>query len=1550
MLSMHLFLFCPDGNVLSLYLPNKLEGRYKFDSGSVRAELPFYVEAKGNQWVLYSGDNAEFCELDSSNGNAKPVGKALILGNYVSKLLIYQNSVYIAYAELVRDGDNTLIPYYFEPIPIEFTIGRNQDNLIVYTQPNVSRCHASIRWDGKNWEVSDAGSTNGVYVNGKREKHKTLQLGDTIFIVGLYIIVGTNYFAINNANNRVSINTPHIRRITSLDKNNVVFSKPSPAMAESRVFDRPPRKLIKVDPDPIEIEMPPIKMHANSIPLMLRLGSPLVTGGRSLISGNFVSAITSMLIPSMTQGMTEKDRKEYEAKRQERYGVYLTEKSDEIEKERAFEIGALNNAHPCVMEALSFAIDKNRLWERRTIDEDFLSIRIGTGEIPLIAQRVFEKKKLELEQDKLVDRMYELAEKTVTLPEAPITLSFIEDYIVGAKGERDVVVQLVRNMILQLVSTHSYDELKICVLADHEYEDEFDFVRYLRHNWDDDMSVRFFCLTQEDTQPLSDYFKRKEEAYFGGNASSKQKFPKNAPAVIIFALNKSLFERLEFLKEVLNDQEYHGISLFTAFEGLPKECTKIIETDTPIRMIDLRHPENDEVRFSLDEYDETIADGCIRELYRTKLKSKLEVSSLPSMMTFLEMFRVGRVEHLNPLARWKENNPIKSLAAPIGVGTDGSLFTLDLHEKRQGPHGLIAGMTGSGKSEFIITYILSMAVNYSPQEVAFILIDYKGGGLTDAFEDKSRGIHLPHVVGTITNLDGAAIQRSLMSINSELKRRQSVFKKAKSIANEGTMDIYDYQKLYRAGVVSEPMPHLFIISDEFAELKKQQPEFMDELISTARIGRSLGVHLILATQKPGGVVNDQIWSNTKFRVCLKVQDRSDSMEMLKRPEAAELKHTGRFYLQVGYNEYFALGQSAWCGAGYFPQDEVSKEEDTSVSFVDNAGRTILNAKAKTEKRSAASKQIVAIVKYLSDLAIREKIEPRSLWMDPLPAKLDYSSLAVARSTDIIATIGMVDDPERQVQYPMSIDLGALHHILLVGGSGSGKSTLLRTMLYSLVNQYSPEDLNYYIVDLSAGAMSAMSAMPHCGAYITEENESDFDRLLNLIKNMIAERKKLFAQAGVFGFAAYRKVARLPLVLFIIDSWMNISAYQKSQNYTLAIGDYMRDAANYGIRFVLTINHINELSSRAKQEIDYRLILQPQDKFDCNDVLNVRGSMLPPQLAGRGVCVIDGRPLEFHTAVPYCDKNDSEQNARLKNLGAQLAEKYSGCRSVIKLPMMDSLIEYGEFCDGVDTDRIPLGLSMDTMDKVSIPLQQLYTVSLFFGNPIGIRPVVSNLLYAFYRENADLIIMRRQADTIFDLRAEEQIRDLYGSRVSFLNCTGEDLTTLDDKIIENISNTKAQHRNEYCEKNGIPATDRGRTKKAARYIREHSNPLFVFIESFSDFLKLEMTEEQKAEFAALFEQIKGYNVYFFGGFYPEDESQATKPLFRSFTKEDFALLFGGKFHTAWCTSLPMDYKRMEKVNPNYDRFVMKYHNECHRMIMPCGELITAFSDPDENDII
>ena len=232
------------------------------------------------------------------------------------------------------------------------------------------------------------------------------------------------------------------------------------------------------------------------------------------------------------------------------------------------------------------------------------------------------------------------------------------------------------------------------------------------------------------------------------------------------------------------------------------------------------------------------------------------------------------------------------MAAPIGVKRNDEIVSLNISDKGNGhgPHGLVAGTTGSGKSEILQTYILSIATLFHPYDVGFVIIDFKGGGMANQFAD------LPHLIGTITNIDGREINRSLLSIKAELVKRQEMFSAA------GVNHINDYIKLFKAGKVTKPMPHLIMIVDEFAELKAEYPDFMKELISAARIGRTLGVHLILATQKPAGVVDAQIWSNSKFKLCLKVQTKEDSNEVLKSPLAAEIVEPGRAYFQVGNNE------------------------------------------------------------------------------------------------------------------------------------------------------------------------------------------------------------------------------------------------------------------------------------------------------------------------------------------------------------------------------------------------------------------------------------------------------------------------------------------------------------------------------------------------------------------------------------------------------------------------------------------------------------------------
>ena len=322
------------------------------------------------------------------------------------------------------------------------------------------------------------------------------------------------------------------------------------------------------------------------------------------------------------------------------------------------------------------------------------------------------------------------------------------------------------------------------------------------------------------------------------------------------------------------------------------------------------------------------------------------------------------------------------------------------------------------------------------------------------------------------------MDRTLVSIDSEVRRRQRVFNEARDLLGESTIDIYKYQKFYREGKLKEPVPHLIIVCDEIAELKSQQPDFMENLISIARIGRSLGVHLILATQKPSGVVNEQIWSNSKFRVCLKVQDKSDSMEMLKREEAASLKQVGRFYLQVGYNEMFALGQSAWCGAKYFPSDKVKKNIDRAVDFINNYGYVIKSIQGSSgNKGEAKGEELANILNYIIEAAKIENV------------KAD-------------AIIGEYDNPSNQSQHLLKVNLNNDGNIIVYGAQGADREMFLSSIIYSTITKHDSEEINYYIIDYGSESLRKYMNLPHIGGIVFAQEEEKYNNLLKMIREEI----------------------------------------------------------------------------------------------------------------------------------------------------------------------------------------------------------------------------------------------------------------------------------------------------------------------------------------------------------------------------------------------------------------------------------------------------------------
>ena len=383
---------------------------------------------------------------------------------------------------------------------------------------------------------------------------------------------------------------------------------------------------------------------------------------------------------------------------------------------------------------------------------------------------------------------------------------------------------------------------------------------------------------------------------------------------------------------------------YQKISDLPNRCNYIIcDNDEFSGIYDIGAKGGTRTPVNFDKVTSEELEAFSRRMMNIEIAETEVGGEMPSSLDFFEMYGVNSLKDFAVLDRWKKNRTYDSMKALIGKKAGNVDCYLDIHEKYHGPHGLVAGTTGSGKSETLQTYMLSLAINFSPDDIAFFVIDFKGGGMANLFSD------LPHSIGQISNLSGNQVHRAMVSIKSENMRRQRIF------SENGVNNINNYTKLLKNGEASLPVPHLFIIIDEFAELKKEEPEFMKELISVAQVGRSLGVHLILATQKPNGTVDDNIWSNSKFRLCLRVQDRQDSKDMLHKPDAAYITQAGRGYLQVGSDEVYDYFQSGWSGAVYSENEEDSTSDMVILLGLDGQTAMVGN-KTKIQQKEAREKQ------------------------------------------------------------------------------------------------------------------------------------------------------------------------------------------------------------------------------------------------------------------------------------------------------------------------------------------------------------------------------------------------------------------------------------------------------------------------------------------------------------------------------------------------------------------------------------------------------------------
>lgn len=1084
-----------------------------------------------------------------------------------------------------------------------------------------------------------------------------------------------------------------------------------------RLVHRPPEDPIVIDAASTREDKRAGQLAKLIVPPVLMLA---VTGGMAVMNGNplmvLTSGVTSLVTVSFSVHGFLKDRRraaQERAAQEAAYRAHLDRRAVEIHAARDRQRRGALYHHPDLAEISALASAHSpRVFEKTAQHHDFLHYRLGLGTVPASSAVDHPARDAAGAGTELEELAQHLGSTSATLDAMPIGADLVHGPV-GYVGPRRLVIEQLQLLVHQLAYFHSYHDVQLIMVFPESERDDWSWMRWYRHSSLQDVNLRGFVYDQRSRDQvlstLNQILKARRNARAEERGGRSTTF---APHYVVMILDETLVQDhvvAEFLREDPTDLGCSVVVVQETLSGLSDSVTTVVDVrDRESGVLVLEQGELVNTPFALDHlpagFDpehlpRTV--GALRHVQDLR-------SSIPESVTFLELYGVERVDELGVTGRWAANSPHRTLGVPLGLRGPGDVVKLDLHEKAHGPHGLVAGTTGSGKSEIVQSYILSLAVNFHPHDVAFLLIDYKGGGMANLFAD------LPHLLGAITNLDGAQSMRALVSINAELKRRQRVF------SEHGVNHVNQYQKLVKNGDATEPMPHLFLISDEFAELKSEQPEFMDELISTARIGRSLGIHLILATQKPSGVVNDQIWSNSKFKLALKVADKSDSMEIIKTPDAAEITLPGRSYLQVGNNEIYELFQSAWSGADYEPDKEDNHQEDHAIYAINDLGQYEilthdLSGLDGAETVKEIPTELEAVVAGIREAALAAGITPVARpWLPPLPERIDVTGLHHPEfaacwqqpKAPLEPTVGRVDIPRMQTQETLRLELSKDGHLALFASPGYGKSTFLQTVVLDLARTHSPAHLHVYLLDFGTNGLLPLRGLPHVADTVTVDDAIKAEKLIARIRGEIRRRKQLLSEYAVASLDMYERASgRIePYLLLVVDGFDGLKGAKGDEAVTDLLYAVAREGAGLGIHLLLTAGRHASLRNNLAANIKRQIALKLNDDGDARTIVG-RTSLQVDDLPGRGMIKLD-QPEIFQTALPAAGEDMLAIIEAIRAEAAQMDAHWQGVRPQ-PIPMVPDVLTLADLTGRrestrlVAEGRLPVGLDCEAVQPVGL---------------------------------------------------------------------------------------------------------------------------------------------------------------------------------------------------------------------------------------------------------
>ena len=1111
-------------------------------------------------------------------------------------------------------------------------IGRSELCEVRLTDPMASRRHARIRVAAEV-RIWDLGATNRVLVNGEQIGAPTAIAEDDVVTIGA-------------SKMRIRIQRPEGPRVVGTEVQ----------------FNRPPRVFKPFTGAEVKLPTPPEAAPRQHLPMIASV-IPLIMGlVMWQVFGSLIFALFMLMSPLMMLGSYYESRKSGRRdhkRRMQDHEVLLNRCVAQLDDLRQEEIDSRHREFPDAANAASFALDLSpRLWERHPDDEDFLVMRIGRAELNSRTTVTLQPGGSRERSDKLA----EIPLRYTRIANLPATASLRDIGGLGIAGRAQPAASLVRALLIQLCCLHAPTEVSVAAFLNPATADQWRWLQWLPHVHGSRSRVArsHFGSDKATCDQLAEDLTALLKDRQTTRRSSEREGASATPAVIVLVEDDAPVDRTR-LGELLESGPASGIYFIwicPSRRGLPRACGAVVDLadtgdgDCTESTVGFRDSGIEVTGVELETMSAAEAEKSARALAPvTEIGGSVDAAAeVPASASLVHL--LGGVEAMDDTDVIRERWTLSEaqlrasgrlrLDAPVGMAAEVPM-TIDL--RSDGPHALVAGTTGAGKSELLQSLVASLAATHSPQRVTFLLVDYKGGA---AFKDC---VNLPHTVGLVTDLNTSEVRRALVSLEAELKHREAILNQANA------KDLFELEAMAHE---STP-PSLVLVVDEFAALAREVPEFVDGVVDVALRGRSLGIHLVLATQRPAGVITQQIRANTNLRIALRVADEDDSVDVIGKKAAAYVPgdRPGRAFVRTGAGEP-RLFQGAW-GGGFTRAASTEPKVTVSRLVFDRSRRlpssvvrdtTAPSAGPAVEQRTDLDRLVDNVAATADSLHLPE---PRRPWHPPLAAVYDIFELP-RPSTDEELVFAMADLPRVQSQTTVSFKPDLQGSLLVLGAGGSGKTVLLRTMAAAAAIASSGPLPHVYGLDFAGRGLQMIADLPHVGAVVPGDDHERVVRLLRDLRSRIIDRGHRFAATRSGSLPEFRAAAPAndaePRVLVLLDGYAAFhSAYERIEGgkWIAELTQLVAEGRQFGIHFVIAAGRRSAfpqaLAAAAPGQVVLRL--SSADEYAAAGVPNnIVTEESPP-----GRAVFD--KIEVQVAALGNDPSGSAQSAAVARLGESL---------------------------------------------------------------------------------------------------------------------------------------------------------------------------------------------------------------------------------------------------------------------------------------------------------